>query len=112
MSDPFGNLPLVLVTLRSLSDREYRRAVIRETVAAFLVLAFFAWSGTAIINRFGIAEASLHVAGGVVLFIISLRMIFPAKEAVDESYADDPWFVPIAARTRRACGDHDGDRGE
>jgi multiple antibiotic resistance protein len=97
VSDPFGNIPLVLATLRSLPEREYRRAVTRETVAAFLILALFAWSGEAIINRFGIAQASLHVAGGIVLFIISLRMIFPGrKDAVDEGYQEDPWFVPIA----------------
>src|SRR4051812_42860010 len=97
VSDPFGNLPLVLATLRSLSPRDYRRAVIRETVAAFAVLAIFAWLGQTILRRFGIAEASLHVAGGIVLFIISLRMIFPGrKDAVDEGYQEDPWFVPIA----------------
>jgi len=97
VSDPFGNLPLVLATLRSLPDRGYRRAVIRETGAAFLLLAIFAWLGQAILQRFGIVEASLHVAGGIVLFIISLRMIFPGrKDAVDEGYQEDPWFVPIA----------------
>jgi multiple antibiotic resistance protein len=97
VSDPFGNLPLVLTTLRSLPEREYRFAVVRETAVAFLVLGFFAWSGAAIIERFGIAQASLHVAGGIVLFIISLRMIFPGRtDTVDEGYQEDPWFVPIA----------------
>jgi multiple antibiotic resistance protein len=97
VSDPFGNLPLVLATLRSLSRRDYRRAVVRETVAAFVLLAMCAWLGQAMLQRFGIAEASLHVAGGIVLFIISLRMIFPGgKEPFDEGYQEDPWFVPIA----------------
>ena len=97
VSDPFGNLPLVLATLRSLPEREYKLAVIRETATAFLVLAIFAWLGEAILTRFGIAQASLHVAGGIVLFIISLRMIFPGRnDAFDEGYQQDPWFVPIA----------------
>ena len=97
VSDPFGNLPLVLATLRSLPERRYRRAVIRETLAAFLLLAIFAWLGASVLQRFGIAQASLHVAGGIVLFIISLRMIFPGRQdAVDAGYQDDPWFVPIA----------------
>jgi multiple antibiotic resistance protein len=97
VSDPFGNLPLVLATLRSLPEPAYRRAVVRETVAAFVLLAVSAWLGQSILRRFGIAEASLHVAGGIVLFIISLRMIFPGrKEAFDEGYQEDPWFVPIA----------------
>jgi multiple antibiotic resistance protein len=97
VSDPFGNLPLVLATLRSLPEREYRHAVIRETAAAFLLLASFAWLGESILLRFGIAQASLHVAGGIVLFIISLRMIFPGrKDPLDEGYQEDPWLVPIA----------------
>ena len=97
VSDPFGNLPLVLSTLRNLPERDYRLAVIRETVAAFVLLGVSAWVGQSILRRFGIAEASLHVAGGIVLFIISLRMIFPGrKDAVDEGYQEDPWFVPIA----------------
>ena len=97
VSDPFGNLPLVLATLRTLPERDYRRAVLRETTVAFLVLALFAWTGASIIDRFGIAQASLHVAGGIVLFIISLRMIFPGrKDTFDEGYPEDPWFVPIA----------------
>ena len=60
VSDPFGNLPLVLATLRSLPERDYRRAVIRETTVAFLVLALFAWSGAAIIERFGIVTAAMN----------------------------------------------------
>ena len=97
VSDPFGNLPLVLATLRYLPEPRYRRAVVRETVAAFVILALFAWAGDAVLTRFGIAEASLHVAGGIVLFLISLRMIFEGGgEPADERYQDDPWLVPIA----------------
>ena len=41
-----------------------------------------------------VVEAALE---GIVLFIISLRMIFPGRtDPVDESYQEDPWFVPIA----------------
>jgi multiple antibiotic resistance protein len=97
VSDPFGNLPLVLATLRNLPETRYRRAVVRETIAAFVILALFAWAGDAILTRFGIAQASLHVAGGIVLFLISLRMIFEgASDITDERYQDDPWLVPIA----------------
>ena len=103
VSDPFGNLPLVLATLRKLPEREYRRAVTRETAVAFLILALFAWLGDAIITRFGIAQASLHVAGGIVLFIISLRMIFGgASEIFEDRYQDDPWIVPIADTSLKA----------
>jgi multiple antibiotic resistance protein len=98
VSDPFGNLPLVLATLQKLPPREYKQAVIRETTVAFVILAVFAWLGDTIIARFGIAQASLHVAGGILLFLISLRMIFEGASEifVQDRYQDDPWLVPIA----------------
>src|SRR5688500_6635775 len=74
--DPIGTLPIVLALLRDLSDERYKRVVLRETAAAFVLLALFGAFGYIVISRFGIAEPSLHVAGGIVLFLISIRMIF------------------------------------
>jgi multiple antibiotic resistance protein len=95
--DPFGTLPLVLALLRQLPEQRYRRVVLRETAAAFVLLALFAAFGDIVISRFGIAESSLHVAGGIVLFLISIRMIFHgATDVFQDDYADDPWLVPLA----------------
>lgn len=95
--DPFGTLPLVIALLRELPDQQYKKVVARETAAAFVLLALFAAFGDIVIRRFGIAEPSLHVAGGIVLFLISIRMIFHGvTDAFQDDYADDPWLVPLA----------------
>ncbi len=95
--DPFGNLPFVLAVLRKLDAAAYRRAVAREVILAFLVLLFFAVAGDAVLGYFQIDQASLRISGGIILFIISLKMIFQTSAAIfSDHYADDPVLVPIA----------------
>ncbi len=97
--DPFGNLPFVVAVLGRLSGRRYARAVVREGAIAMAVLFGFALAGGPMLAWFGIAPAALHVAGGVVLFLIALKMIFGrAAEIVreDEALGDDPVLFPIA----------------
>jgi multiple antibiotic resistance protein len=97
VTDPFGNLPLVLSALGRLDARAYRRAVLRESLFAFAVLLLLGWGGTGLLRTFGISEPALHIGGGVILFLLSLRMIYGgAQGAFHDGYADDPMLVPIA----------------
>ncbi len=98
--DPFGNLPLVLALLRKLDDRQYRRVVLRETVLACGVLFAAAFSGAALLRALDIERPVLQVAGGVILFLIAIKMIFGrATEIFNDTYSDDPLLVPIAVPT-------------
>lgn len=95
--DPFGNLPFVLAVIGEVSSSRYRRIVIREVLLALLVLVVFALVGEQVLGYLDIEQASLAVAGGVILFLISLKMIFrTAADIFDDSYSDDPFLVPIA----------------
>lgn len=95
--DPFGNLPFVLAVLGDTPAPRYRRIVIREILLAFVILVAFALAGDGILGYLGIKRAALTVAGGVILFLISLKMIFrTAAEIFDENYRLDPFLVPIA----------------
>ncbi|MGD2111887.1 MAG: MarC family protein [Gammaproteobacteria bacterium] len=95
--DPFGNLPFVLAIIGDAPAARYRRIMVRETVLAFLVLALFAVAGEQVLGYLDIERASLTVAGGVILFLISLKMIFQSTARIfDDSYRDDPLLVPIA----------------
>lgn len=95
--DPFGNLPFVLAIVGHLAAREYRRTIIRETLLALSVLLVFAFAGEAILSYLNIERGSLMVAGGVILFLISLKMIFySAKEVFAGDYSTNAWFFPIA----------------
>jgi multiple antibiotic resistance protein len=75
----------------------YRRTILRETVLAFLVLLLFALVGEALLGYLSIERASLMVAGGVILFLISIKMIFQsAKDVFAGDYSHDSFLFPIA----------------
>lgn len=97
--DPFGNLPFVLAILGRLDGRRFTLAILREVTLAAMVLAAFALLGERLLLWFGIEQSSLHVAGGIVLFLIALKMIFGTDAELythGEQHADDPIAVPIA----------------
>ena len=97
VTDPFGNLPLVLAALGRLDAAGYRRAVLRESLFAFGVLLVLGWGGAGLLHTFGITEPALHIGGGVILFLLSLRMIYGGPQgAFEDGYAADPLLVPIA----------------
>ncbi|HEY0676083.1 MAG TPA: MarC family protein [Immundisolibacter sp.] len=97
VTDPFGNLPLVLAALGRLEAGAYRRAVLRESLFAFAVLLLLGWGGAGLLRTFGITEPALHIGGGVILFLLSLRMIYGGPQgAFQDGYAADPLLVPIA----------------
>lgn len=97
VTDPFGNLPLVLSALGRLDAAAYRRAVLRESLFAFGVLLLFGWGGSSLLPAFGIGQPALYIGGGVILFLLSLRMIYGGPQgAFEDGYAADPLLVPIA----------------
>lgn len=95
--DPFGNIPFILSLLKNYNDKEYRKIVLRELVFAFLILLIFLYSGKAILNMLHLSKASLSIAGGVILFIIAIKMIFLGSENIFENDEEmEIFIVPIA----------------
>lgn len=98
ITDPLGNIPLFIAALRRVAPERHRKVILRECAIAFGVLAVFMVFGRAILQVLGLNDAILQVAGGVVLFLIALRMIFPEHgvRAGEEPLAPEPFIVPIA----------------
>ena len=97
VTDPFGNIPFVLSLLEGCDNSKYQKIIIRELIIAFMVLMLFFWQGDNILDILNIKEGSLNIAGGVVLFLISLKMIFgPDQSYINSESKDDPMIVPIA----------------
>ena len=98
VTDPFGNIPLFVSALKRVEDARRRLAVIaRECLIAFVVLLIFMLFGKQVLEVLSLTGTSLRIAGGVVLFLIALRMIFPRAEGVfGESLAGEPFIVPLA----------------
>lgn len=102
--DPLAAVPFFLAITRGDSVAVRRKAAFRASVTAFIVLAFFALAGTAILSWLGVTLAAFKVAGGVVLMLLALDMIRiqPSKARITEvevaagAEKDDPTIVPLA----------------
>ena len=95
--DPFGNVPLVLSLLKEVDPARRRFVIARELVIALVVLMIFLFVGQAILDFLGLQSESVTIAGGIVLGIIALRLIFPRPEGLMGHQADgEPFLVPLA----------------
>lgn len=95
--DPVGNIPLFVSLLRNVDPARRTRIIVRECAIAFGVLLGFAFFGRFLLGLLGLSESSLNIAGGVILFLIALRMIFRGPEGVFGNTADgEPFIVPLA----------------
>jgi multiple antibiotic resistance protein len=93
--DPLGNIPVFISVLNPVEPNRRWRIILRESVFAFLVLAAFLFSGKHALQSLGITQPALAIAGGIILFLIALPMIFP-RMAQQERQTGEPFFVPLA----------------
>ncbi len=77
--DPVGNLPIFLSILRHLPAERRRRVMIRELLISLIVMLIFLFSGQELLNLLNLKQEAVSIAGGIVLFLIALRMIFPSE---------------------------------
>lgn len=95
--DPLGNIPFFITALKSVEPSRRRLVVGRELLIALVVLVFFLFAGPYILKLLDISEPALTIAGGVILFLIALRMIFPtADKTLHEEVDGEPFVVPLA----------------
>lgn len=94
--DPLGNIPVYLSALKSVAPNRQRRIVARELLIAYGILVVFLFAGRYILALLRISDPALGIAGGIVLFLIAVRMIFPGAEAADEHLHGEPFIVPLA----------------
>jgi MarC family membrane protein len=95
--DPIGNIPLFVSLLRQVEPARRTQVILRECAIAFAVLLVFVFFGAAILGVLGLSDPSLTIAGGVILFLIALRMIFRRPEGVfGDTVSGEPFIVPLA----------------
>jgi len=96
--DPLGNIPLYLSQLRTVPEERRRYVALRELGIAYLVLLFFFFAGAAFMKLLALDIAAVKIAGGVVLFLIALRMIFPTPDGIfgNSGQNAEPLIVPLA----------------
>ncbi|MGX5732179.1 YhgN family NAAT transporter [Pseudoxanthomonas beigongshangi] len=95
--DPLGNIPVFLSVLKPLAPKRQRVVLARELLIALVVLMMFLWGGKYALELMHLRQESVAIAGGIVLFLIGIRMIFPRPEGLmGEIPGGEPFIVPLA----------------
>ena len=95
--DPFGNVPFFVSALKQVDPARRRRVVVRELLIAYAVMVVFLFFGQPLLKVLGIFGPALTIAGGVILFLIALRMVFPMRgRSSQEDIEGEPFIVPLA----------------
>ncbi len=96
--DPLGNIPIMLSTLQTVEEKRRRRVLIRELLIAFFLLLIFMLLGDHFLHVMRLSERSLSVSGGVILFIVAIKMIFPSNTVLSGTNQKtlEPFIVPLA----------------
>ena len=95
--DPLGNIPVFLSLLRGMPPQRQRIVLARELLIALAVLMLFLWFGRYALEAMHLRQESVSIAGGIVLFLIGIRMIFPPPEGLMGEIPDgEPFIVPMA----------------
>ena len=97
VADPFGNMPLVNAMLSGVPEARRRMIVVRECLIAYALLLAFMFGGQSLLAVMHLSQTSLSIAGGVILFMIAIRMVFAKLDGTfGEKAGTEPFIVPLA----------------
>ena len=91
-----GQIPLFLAMLGRYDQKRQMRIITRELLVALVLLLLFTFFGDWILQILGISQAVIAAAGGILLFLISLGMIFPKPRSEAEELLHEPMIIPLA----------------
>jgi len=97
--DPLGNIPIFISVLDTVKPERRYKVLARELLLALVILFAFLFGGQYLLAALHLSQYSISVAGGIILFLIALKMIFPVQRQMreDEPEEDEePFLVPLA----------------
>jgi multiple antibiotic resistance protein len=96
--DPLGNIPSFMAAMRSVPDARRLQVIARELVFALVILLGVFFGGRSVMKALSLSDDALRISGGIVLFLIALRMVFPPEhhEKLDHPAEEEPFIVPLA----------------
>ncbi|GAA5218350.1 YhgN family NAAT transporter [Corallincola platygyrae] len=95
--DPLGNLPIFLSVLKNIEPKRRRIVLIRELLISLVIMLLFLFAGSSILDFLQLSQESVSIAGGIILFLIALKMIFPQPGGVTGlAVGEEPFIVPLA----------------
>ncbi len=96
ITDPVGNIPVFANALKYVAPERRARVILREILIAFFLLLTFMFVGEGFLRVMNLSELSLQIGGGVILFLIALRMVFPPAAVLEAEIFEEPLIVPLA----------------
>lgn len=98
LMNPIGNVPIYLALLKEIPPRRQAQIILRELAMALAILLLFQFVGQGLLNLLGVKKDALLIAGGLILLIIAMRMIFPPEKSTAKitEKKEEPFLVPLA----------------
>ncbi len=96
ITDPIGNIPIFANALKHVAPERRAKVILREILIAFTLLLTFMFVGERFLRVMNLSELSLQIGGGVILFLIALRMVFPPAATAETEFKTEPLIVPLA----------------
>ena len=95
--DPLGNIPLFLSALKNVPEKRRFQIIFRELLIALFAMLLFLFLGPKTLVFLNLKQESISIAGGIILFLIALKMIFPPSHSEQsEASEKEPFIVPLA----------------
>jgi multiple antibiotic resistance protein len=105
VTNPIGNCPTIIALIKDHPIKQQQRILFRESLFALILAVFFLFFGEVFLNYLNIANYALKISGGVLLFVVALKMIFSDRsETSNQAPAEDPFVVPIATPLLAGAG--------
>ncbi len=98
LMDPIGNVPIFVSVLKDIDPNRQRKIIIRELIIALIIIIVFYFLGDALLGFLNVTMPTILISGGIILFLIALKMIFPGRRDPDVELPHDkePFIVPLA----------------
>lgn len=99
LMDSIGNIPLYISVLKGINPERQRVIILRELIIALVIIIFFAFLGNELMDFLKIEPATIQIAGGIILFLLCLKMIFPTASNSQSGLPEnemEPFIVPLA----------------
>ena len=97
VANPIGVIPTVLALLKDFDFAKQRAILFREAIFSFFIAMAFLFVGEPFMHTLQIPPYAISISGGMLLFIVAIRMIFPPEKSLgSKEKPQDPFIVPIA----------------
>ena len=98
LMDPIGNIPFYISFLKGVDNKRQRYIIFRELIIALFIIYLFAFLGNGLMDFLKVDNNTIQIAGGIVLFLMCLKMIFPTDQKNNQGmpHEPEPFIVPLA----------------